>query len=107
MFLPNVCVSCPGSNSCSPRVVSCVTGRCGGRGAISIGSPRGRVLSVAARSVSADKEAPYPMGVPMAGIDRTGGKGGDRDKALENALAQIERQFGSGSLMRIGGAVSA
>ena len=30
----------------------------------------------------------------MAGIDRPGGKAGDRDKALETALAQIERQFG-------------
>ena len=38
----------------------------------------------------------------MAGIDRPGGKGGDRDKALETALAQIERQFGRGSVMRLG-----
>ena len=30
----------------------------------------------------------------MAGIDRPGSRGGDRDKALETALAQIERQFG-------------
>ena len=42
------------------------------------------------------------MGVPMAGIDRPGGKAGDRDKALETALAQIERQFGRGSIMRLG-----
>src|SRR5579859_4779250 len=42
------------------------------------------------------------MGVPMAGIDRPGGKAGDRDKALETALAQIERQFGRGSVMRLG-----
>src|SRR5690348_17722000 len=42
------------------------------------------------------------MGVPMAGIDRPGGKAGDRDKALETALVQIERQFGKGSVMRLG-----
>jgi recombination protein RecA len=38
----------------------------------------------------------------MAGIDRPGSKVGDRDKALETALAQIERQFGRGSIMRLG-----
>ena len=38
----------------------------------------------------------------MAGIDRPGIKAGDRDKALETALAQIERQFGRGSIMRLG-----
>jgi recombination protein RecA len=38
----------------------------------------------------------------MAGIDRLGGKAGDRDKALETALAQIERQFGRGAIMRLG-----
>ncbi|HEY5984899.1 MAG TPA: recombinase RecA [Streptosporangiaceae bacterium] len=38
----------------------------------------------------------------MAGSDRVGGKVGDRDKALETALAQIERQFGRGSIMRLG-----
>ena len=27
---------------------------------------------------------------------------GDRDKALETALVQIERQFGKGSIMRLG-----
>src|SRR6516165_8141530 len=43
----------------------------------------------------------------MAGIDRPGGKGGDRDKALETALAQIERQFGRGSVMRLGDEVRA
>ncbi|HTT52588.1 MAG TPA: recombinase RecA [Streptosporangiaceae bacterium] len=32
-------------------------------------------------------------------VSRTGG---DRDKALETALAQIERQFGRGSIMRLG-----
>ena len=26
----------------------------------------------------------------------------DRDKSLENALAQIDRQFGKGSIMRLG-----
>src|SRR5215468_10288759 len=38
----------------------------------------------------------------MAGIDRPGGKAGDRDKALDNALAQIERSHGKGSVMRLG-----
>jgi recombination protein RecA len=38
----------------------------------------------------------------MAGSDRAGGKAGDREKALETALAQIERQFGRGSIMRLG-----
>jgi recombination protein RecA len=28
---------------------------------------------------------------------------GDRQKALDSALAQIERQFGKGSIMRLGG----
>jgi recombination protein RecA len=43
----------------------------------------------------------------MAGIDRPGGKAGDRDKSLESALAQIERQFGRGSVMRLGDEVRA
>ena len=42
----------------------------------------------------------------MAPNDRTGsGKslgGGDREKSLETALAQIERQFGRGAIMRLG-----
>src|SRR6202035_2752822 len=39
----------------------------------------------------------------MAPNDKTGlGKSGDRDKALETALAQIERQFGRGAIMRLG-----
>src|SRR6204780_2097514 len=40
----------------------------------------------------------------MAPNDKSGsGKGGgDRDKALETALAQIERQFGRGAIMRLG-----
>src|SRR6266571_1698733 len=47
------------------------------------------------------------MGVSMAGIDRPGSKAGDKDKALETALAQIERQFGRGSVMRLGDEVRA
>jgi recombination protein RecA len=43
----------------------------------------------------------------MAGIDRPGSKAGDKDKALETALAQIERQFGRGSVMRLGDEVRA
>ena len=40
----------------------------------------------------------------MAPNDKAGGssRAGDRDKALETALAQIERQFGRGSIMRLG-----
>ncbi|MGE5131533.1 MAG: recombinase RecA, partial [Gemmatimonadota bacterium] len=38
----------------------------------------------------------------MAGNDRAGSKVGDRDKSLEMALTQIERQFGRGSIMRLG-----
>ena len=39
----------------------------------------------------------------MAGTDRAVNRtGGDRDKSLETALAQIERQFGRGSIMRLG-----
>jgi recombination protein RecA len=39
----------------------------------------------------------------MAPNDKSGGvKVGDRDKALETALAQIERQFGRGAIMRLG-----
>jgi recombination protein RecA len=39
----------------------------------------------------------------MAPNDKTGlGKGGDREKSLETALAQIERQFGRGAIMRLG-----
>ncbi len=39
----------------------------------------------------------------MAPNDKAGGiRAGDRDKALETALAQIERQFGRGAVMRLG-----
>jgi recombination protein RecA len=38
----------------------------------------------------------------MAPNDRAGNKGGDREKSLETALAQIERQFGRGAIMRLG-----
>ena len=36
-----------------------------------------------------------------------GGAGPDRDKALDAALAQIDRQFGKGSVMRLGDDVRA
>ena len=39
----------------------------------------------------------------MAAGDRTG----DRDKALDAALANIEKQFGKGSVMRLGDEVRA
>ncbi len=38
----------------------------------------------------------------MAPNDRAGSKVGDREKSLETALAQIERQFGRGAVMRLG-----
>jgi recombination protein RecA len=41
----------------------------------------------------------------MAPNDKTstrGGVSGDREKSLETALAQIERQFGRGAIMRLG-----
>jgi recombination protein RecA len=41
----------------------------------------------------------------MAANDKTstrGAGGGDREKSLETALAQIERQFGRGAIMRLG-----
>ncbi len=38
----------------------------------------------------------------MAPNDRAGSKGGDRERSLETALAQIERQFGRGAIMRLG-----
>jgi len=38
----------------------------------------------------------------MAPSDKTGRGAGDRDKSLETALAQIERQFGRGAIMRLG-----
>jgi recombination protein RecA len=44
----------------------------------------------------------------MASTDRAVNRtGGDRDKSLETALAQIERQFGRGSIMRLGDEVRA
>jgi recombination protein RecA len=46
----------------------------------------------------------------MAPSDKTstrGGGGGDREKSLETALAQIERQFGRGAVMRLGDEVRA
>ncbi len=38
----------------------------------------------------------------MAPNDRAGITGGDREKSLDTALAQIERQFGRGAIMRLG-----
>jgi recombination protein RecA len=38
----------------------------------------------------------------MAPSDKNSRGGGDRDKSLETALAQIERQFGRGAIMRLG-----
>ena len=54
---------------------------------------------VAARQTAGRKPL---MGVHMAPNDRAGIKGGDREKSLDTALAQIERQFGRGAIMRLG-----
>ncbi|HHS94521.1 MAG TPA: DNA recombination/repair protein RecA, partial [Rhodobacterales bacterium] len=35
-------------------------------------------------------------------LDMTKSRNGDKQKALDSALAQIERQFGKGSIMRLG-----
>ncbi len=53
-------------------------------------------LSEPAPSVAAVAKTrrPQPGVTPMAGLDR--------EKALENALAQIDKQFGKGSVMRLG-----
>src|SRR4051794_19689897 len=54
-------------------------------------------MSVGPRSVSANmtKKTATRQGQTMAAAD-------NKDKALESALAQIERQFGKGSIMRLG-----
>jgi recombination protein RecA len=36
-------------------------------------------------------------------LDMTDKRSSDKQKALDSALAQIERQFGKGSIMRLGG----
>src|SRR5450432_3117883 len=57
----------------------------------------------APHTVSGSAEPSIPTGVHMAPNDKASGiKAGDRDKALETALAQIERQFGRGAVMRLG-----
>src|SRR5450755_3319835 len=55
-----------------------------------------RTLRVAQRSPL------IPTGVHRAPSDKAGNRGGDREKSLETALAQIERQFGRGAIMRLG-----
>ncbi len=56
-----------------------------------------------AKATRAQRKPTILMGVHMAPNDKSGGiKVGDRDKALETALAQIERQFGRGAVMRLG-----
>src|SRR6266496_3035893 len=49
-------------------------------------------------------QAPYPAGSPpMAANSKSSPeRAGDREKALETALLKIERQFGRGSVMRLG-----
>src|ERR1700691_1712574 len=70
-------------------------------------------MSVVTRSVCGDgrraRRLPCPripttrQGVLMPPSTKTAPeRAGDRDKALETALVQIERQFGKGSIMRLG-----
>src|ERR1700691_852091 len=70
-------------------------------------------MSVVTRSVCGDgrraRRLPCPripttrQGVLMPPSNKTSPeRAGDRDKALESALLQIERQFGKGSVMRLG-----
>jgi recombination protein RecA len=62
-------------------------------------------LSVPAPSVRTDA-APAASTARTSGdlmaSSASSGRGADRDKALDTALAQIERQFGKGSVMRLG-----
>ncbi len=60
-------------------------------------------LSDLVRSVTAIVIRSTRRQVPMAPSKTPGGSGSsDREKALDTALAQIERQFGKGSVMRLG-----
>ncbi len=71
-------------------IVSSSTGR------LSTGPARRSKLSDLPPTVTnvAKTRRPQPGVTPMAGLDR--------EKALENALAQIDKQFGKGSIMRLG-----
>ena len=56
-------------------------------------------------AVREEPAGPYnPQGVLMAAGNskQSVERASDRDKALESALLQIERQFGKGSVMRLG-----
>ena len=55
-------------------------------------------------SSSATAEATQPAGSPLMAPSGKSApdRAGDKDKALEAALLQIERQFGKGSIMRLG-----
>jgi recombination protein RecA len=60
-------------------------------------------MSVVARSVGDLNLTTTRQGVLMAPSGKPAPeRAGDRDKALEAALVQIERQFGKGSVMRLG-----
>jgi recombination protein RecA len=61
-------------------------------------------MSVVAHSVRLDKKIVNRQGVLMApsGKSSTPERASDRDKALDAALVQIERQFGKGTVMRLG-----
>ena len=74
---------------------------------VSIVNRRGMSGGTETQTTWAVREVPAgPLtrqGVPMAVNSKSSPeRAGDRDKALEIALLQIERQFGKGSVMRLG-----
>ena len=81
------------SNTCSVVSQHCIVPEHHARGYPPMARPSGP-LSVVAHSVARRQPGTRSTrrGLPMA----------DRDKALDTALAQIERQFGKGSVMRLG-----
>src|SRR5579875_3423145 len=68
--------------------------------------PRRRARSGAGRGPAGAAEAGCRRrrvpSAPTGRNDKASFRAGDREKALETALAQIERQFGRGAVMRLG-----
>src|SRR5439155_16699026 len=85
--------SSPGRNGASRHLRTDVRVSSFGRGA--------RILSDPAPSVSAVTKRPSGKTSNLPGVAAMGA-GPDREKALDLALAQIDKQFGKGSVMRLG-----
>src|SRR6202012_661598 len=67
------------------------------------GRPAGSELRRPGRGGRSPQAPLTRQGVPMAANSRPSvERAGDREKSLETALLQIERQFGKGSIMRLG-----